>query len=463
MKSVNKIIIVGGGTSGWAAAAHLSKSFEVTLINKEKDDRVGVGEATLLNFASFMKSCGFAIEHWIDEIDATYKSGILFKNWNIQNCDIWHPFLDASFGESKSSMVDTWSKCQDLDFKTYACGLYELSMNRKINDDYLNESYAFHIDCNLLVKFFQKHIQNRINYIQSEVTNIIRNNDGSIKELLLANQQTISGDLYLDCTGFKRLLSHDSDLISLQDRLFCNTAIATHVQYKNDDSEFNPYVICDAVDHGWIWHIPTRSRLGSGLVFNRDITPIQEAKEYFVNYWDSRITVDTMKVLDWTPYYDAKFWNNNVVSIGLSAGFIEPLESTGLALIFSGIQQLYDQIAAYKYHPSDIGIYNSIMKHMFETSVDFINMHYYNSQRGGKFWDYVRSKHVMNESHKHYVEEMLSPILNTKFYNSMFTRYNWYTWMVQLGHTITPKNNKISSDQARLYLKEFFQTTNKLK
>jgi tryptophan halogenase len=461
MKPVDKIIIVGGGTSGWCAAALFSLDFDVILIDKEKGERVGVGEATLLNFSSFMNRCGFPSHSWMNEIDATFKGGILFKNWKTMNEDIWHPFLDSEFGKSKTSLINLWSKCQDLDFKKYACGLYELSMNRYIHPEYQNNSYAFHIDCNLLVKFIQNQLTNRITHIQSDVKKVIRNEDGSVQRLVLANEINISGDLYLDCTGFKRLLSSNSDIISLRDRLFCDTAIACHVEYENEEIEFNPYVTCEAVDHGWIWQIPTQSRLGTGLVFNRSITDPEDAKKYFIDYWNSRISYDQLKVLDWSPFYTKNAWNHNVVSIGLSNGFIEPLESTGLALIFYGIEQLHEQIMAGKYHITDLSIYNALMENTFETCVDFINMHYFDNQREGKFWDFVRDTHIMNDSHQYYMNQMSSPITKSKD-RGIFSGFNWYTWMIQLGHSIVPKNNGVSVEESKVYLEEFYKKTNSI-
>jgi tryptophan halogenase len=471
MKKVDRIIIVGGGTSGWFAAAHFCKKFNVVLIDKETSERVGVGEATLVNFGEIMRRCGFSVSEWMPEVDGVYKAGILFKNWNRDEQDIWYPFLEGRFGGTNSSQVNLWSKCQDLDFKKYGSALYELSLNKEVNHNF--GVYGYHIDCNLLVEFFKKKIAkpNCVEHIKSEVKEIIRSDDDSIQELILENGEKISGDLYLDCTGFKRLLSSNSDIVCLKDKLFCDTAVAGHVQYDVEKTELDPYVTCETVEHGWTWKIPVQSRLGTGLVFNRDITPIEEAKEYFCKYWNSRITPDQLKVLDWTPNYNKNIWNKNVVCIGLSAGFIEPLESTGIALITAGIQCLYESISGRSYHPSIIDGYNSFMKFQFETCVDFLNMHYYNSQKKGKFWDYVRNKHVINESHQFYADQMTSRVNflpyddysnDTGNFNNTTRIFNivaWYGWLIQLGYPIAPKHDQISEEDARIYLEEFYQKT----
>ena len=281
---------------------------------------------------------------------------------------------------------------------------------------------------------------------------MLRDSDShDITELILKNGQHITADLYVDCTGFKAILNHEPDRVNLEGRLFCDTAIAGHIPYNDIDKELHPYVISEQVEHGWVWNIPVQSRIGSGLVFNRTQTSIEEAKDFFVNYWDNRITKDKLKVIDWTPYYKNNIWEKNVVSIGLSAGFIEPLESTGIALIITGIEQLSQAIASRSYTETQKKCYNVIMKGYFEDSIDFVSMHYAQPTRSGKIWDWVRETFVKSPRQLHYERQMLRTDNNSlpvEGYGYMFCGSNWICWLVQMGYKLHPSGaNNLNDEQ----------------
>jgi len=300
IKPVDSVTIVGGGTSAWMTAAMLSHKLphlKITIIDKEHGTPVGVGEGTLLSFDHVMRECGFQPQDWFSAVDATCKAGIIFPGWGENNADVWHPFLFVTLGSVQTSLYDAWSRNQDYDFKRYANGLYESAIEHDMVDITQLNNHAFHIDASKLVLFFQKKLKNRhqITSIKSEVVDVLRDSDThEVAELVLKNGQRISADLYVDCTGFKAILNHEPDRVNLDGRLFCDTAIAGHVPYQDIDKELHPYVISEQVEHGWVWNIPVQSRIGSGLVFNRTQTSIEEAKDFFVNYWDNRISKDNL-------------------------------------------------------------------------------------------------------------------------------------------------------------------------
>lgn len=461
MRPIRRIVIVGGGTSAWLTAAYFANHYqhrvEVMVIDKEDGETVGVGEATILSFKGFMDDCGFKIQEWFDKIDATFKGGILFSNWNKEGEDIWHPFGFPDYQQFEITLLGCWSKNQDLNFKTHASALYSFSLENKVDPENLGV-YAFHIDCGKLVKFLKEKIIDKITFINSEVVEIKNLDDGGIDSLVLKNGNVIHSDLFIDCTGFKRIISPKSEPIILTDRLFCDTAVAGHIPYIDRDEELHPYVICDAVEHGWIWNIPISSRIGSGLVFNRSITDPEEAKDFFVKYWDNRVNRESLRVIDWTPYYHEEMWQSNVVSIGLSAGFIEPLESTGVALICAGIWQLAKRLTPGGYGIKEIAVFNAEMFAFFENAVDFVNMHYYNSNRGGKFWEWVKKNHEISDTQKFY-----EYLLDKDQYkmpqggNEMFSGENWTVWLSQLGSKISPKKDGISDNQSRQMVLDFYK------
>lgn len=451
---VDSVIIVGGGTSGWLTAAYLCNNHpdvEITVVDKEVGTPVGVGEGTLLQIGPFLSECGFEFSEWFPAVDATYKSAILFANWQGKGKDVWHPFYKGNrVIDPQTKLYDLWSQAQELDFKKIAMAYYDSSVLHNSVDANNLKHYGYHIDCSKLVEFIQQKLKNKIKLIKSDVVDILYN-DESISSLKLKNSETVSADLFVDCTGFKGLLKRSNKRINLEGRLFCNTAIAAHIPYKDRDSELHPYVISEAVDHGWIWNIPVSSRIGSGLVFNRNITDVEEAKEYFVNYWDHRISKENCKVIDWTPFYNEDMWYDNIVSIGLSAGFIEPLESTGIALITSGVTQLSNAIRTQYYTTDDVDFFNLQMKIMFEDCVDFVSMHYANNERDTKFWSYVNSIWTPSAKMSHYLNKLANPsaeIPNAGKFHSVFDGVNWAVWLIQMGFPVASRKTNFSKHEA---------------
>ena len=197
------------------------------------------------------------------------------------------------------------------------------------------------------------------------------------------------------------------------------------------------------MEHGWRWRIPTRSRIGTGYRFNKNITSPDEVAQQFSEHWNGRIKPEDMRLLDWKPQMLDKFWKGNVVSIGLSAGFIEPLESTGLAMMIRGCEYLEESLYGSIYNPVlEPDIYNVRMKASFETAVDYVNMHYAYCERKGKFWDYVRLSHEKSGMQILMEDQIQDPnrdTLQTDKISSFFGGTNWHIWLLQLMPEINKK------------------------
>jgi len=451
---VQSITIVGGGTSGWLAAAYLSNNqpnISITVVDKEVGTPVGVGEGTLLQIGDFLLECGFEHSEWFPAVDATYKSSILFANWQGKDKDIWHPFYKGNRIVNKHTRIfDVWSQVQEFDFKKFAMAYYESSVIHNSVDSNNLQDYGYHIDCSKLVQFIQQKLKNKVELIKSEVVDIMYDNE-NISSLKLKNNKIISADLFVDCTGFNGILKKSNKRVNLEGRLFCNTAIAGHIPYKDRHNELQPYVISEAVDHGWIWNIPVSSRIGSGLVFNRNITDIEEAKEYFVNYWDNRISKEDCKVIDWTPFYNEDMWSGNIVSIGLSAGFIEPLESTGIALITTAVGQLSNAMRTQYYAKEEVDFFNLQMKIAFEDCVDFVSMHYADNDRDTKFWSYVKNTFTPSKKMLHFIDQLADPsvtIPNSGKFQFVFDGVNWAIWLIQMGFSVAARKTMYNKNQA---------------
>ena len=458
MKVVKRIVIVGGGTAGWITASWFarrwSKRLDVVVIDKTQPERVGVGEATLLSFPEVMRQMNYEPKQWMNEIDATYKAGILFPGWGKKENVIWHPFGFGILGDGDNPNIprvplyDVWSNYQDqYDIKDIS-GLYKSAMKNNIEPDYIRDTYAYQIDCGKLVQFLQKNtIPFLKEYIQSDVVEVYKDGisdditKSNIKKLVLDDGSEITGDLFIDCTGWKQMLIGENN-VDLSDRLFIDTAFAAKVEYENKSQEMHPYTDCAALEHGWRWRIPTRSRIGTGYCFNRSITDPDVVADAFVKHWNNRIKKEDLRMLDWKPQYVEKFWQGNVVPIGLSAGFIEPLESTGLALMIRGCEFLEECMVDCFYNPYETGIYDIRMKCAFESAVDYVNMHYSYCEREGKFWDYVRLSHEKSGMQKYMEDQINDPHLITfqqHRSSSFFGGSNWHVWLLQLMPEIVKK------------------------
>lgn len=460
MQQIKNVVIVGGGSSAWLAAAYFRHNFgyfNITVVDKEIGTPVGVGEGTLMNFELFLEHCGFDRREWMPEIDATIKAGILFPGWVNKENVVWHPFMMNVNTDLNVSLHDLWSRNQHLDFKQTGVAFYDSAIkNDKV--DIQNTKYAFHIDAGKLVTFIQKKLENRVDFIRSEMVSINRDSRNHINSIVLKNGQVVEGDLFLDCTGFNGLLNNNPDRNDLSGRLICDTAVAGHVPYENRDQELHPYVISEAIDCGWIWNIPVETRIGSGLVFNRSITDPEVAKKRFCEYWGNRITPDQLKVIDWTPFYNNNIWHDNVVSIGLSAGFIEPLESTGLALITEGIYQLSRRLTDFTWNEYDREIYNNTMKCFFEESIDFVSMHYAKTERTEPFWQIVNNTIKPNKKQQFYMDWLAdgSKLMPQGGKDSnFFTAPNWTTWLVQMGYPVAPRDFGELNDVTEYGLKRY--------
>ena len=463
MRRINDITIVGGGSAAWLAATYIQNNFwdlPVTVIDKEIGNPIGVGEATVLTFPYFLRQCGIDLPQWFKNVDGTYKAGIDFPHWKSPKNRVWHPFyLNRSYFDLKTTQYDIWAQKQEQDFRKTALPCFDTIMQDRLDMYNSFETLAYHIDAGKLVTELQNICSRTVRTIKSDVVNVNRDEDGYITSLDLKNGATHVSDFYLDCTGFISLLKHrkKKELMS-NGRLFTNSAVAGHVPYEDFEKECTPYVKCPAVDHGWIWKIPVQSRIGSGLVFNRDITDPDTAMQYFSDHWNGRIKPEDLKLIDWTPYYSENFWEKNVVSIGLSGGFIEPLESTGLASMTTGVQELAKHIPQYVYYDNDIQTYNQTMMSWYDDAVDFVGSHYADTEWDTVFWNYVKEMHVKSEKHLWYEEWLKDP--QRSFYsdvssNTLFHPQNWQLWLIQMGYPVEKDLNRLSPMQIDFAMSEF--------
>lgn len=402
MKKVNNICIVGGGSAGWMTAGLLTKNLpsyiKVTLIESPNIPTVGVGEATLVSFRNFMLDCGFHEDQWIDEVDGLYKCGIKFEDWVRKNHIIWHPFANLQQPSHDLTSAHLYKKSVNNSFEEF-CKYCVPNYTSIIKHEKVDESnVGYHVDAAKLARFFINNVKD-VNHILGHVQNVNVENS-EIVSIDLDNDLTIEADLFIDCTGFRNLVSSNiegADWVSKTDFLGANCAIAAPVKYEDKALEMKPFTTSKCLDIGWMWITPVQSRIGSGIVFNKDITPVEEAMEVYDSIWGKDRRLKDFNVIPFEPRYNKRSWRSNVVSIGLSSGFVEPLESSGLEIIIQGASVLLSRIRKGYFIDSDADFYNSRISFQYEETFNFIQLHYLNSEIESKYWDFIRNKPIQEE------------------------------------------------------------------
>ena len=405
---IKKIVIVGGGTAGWMTAAALSSLLDkthvsITLIESEQIGTVGVGEATLPHLRFFIKRLGIDEQEFMRRTNATYKTGIEFINWGQVGEAYVHPFGD--FGQSING-VDFhhyWVKQRQAGDNT-DIGAYSLPVvaSKLGKFDYPSTdersilstfSYAFHLDAGLFAKFLREYSEEKgITRVEGMVKHVKQDDaSGFISSVSLDNGQSFDGDLFIDCSGFRGLLIEQTLKTGYDDWrhwLPCDRAIAIPCETTGAPL---PYTKATAHDAGWQWRIPLQNRVGNGHIYSSAYIDDETALNKLLAGVDAKIT-DEPNYLRFTTGRRKKAWNKNCVAIGLSGGFLEPLESTSIHLIQLGIMKLLEFFPDKNCDEVKSGEYNRMMRLEFERLRDFLVLHYNATRRtDSDFWNYVRT------------------------------------------------------------------------
>lgn len=405
--NVNKVVIAGGGTAGWMCAAALSKllgkNLQITLVESDDIPTVGVGEATIPTLLVLHKLLGINEAEFMAATNATFKLGIAFENWRDVGKDYIHSFGFLGQDCWAASFQHFWlkglehnlvSELGDYIPEHLACreGRFAVLANQ-------DKNYAFHLDAGLYAKFLraiaEKHGCTRIEGKIDKVN--IKPDNGFIQSLTLSSGQTIEGDLFIDCTGFRGLLIEQALNTGYEDWshwLPCDSAIA--VQTKTVGKPV-PYTRSIAHGAGWQWRIPLQNRTGNGLVFCSKYLSDEAAKELLLSNIEGEL-LNEPKVIKYRTGTRRKHWNKNCVAIGLSSGFIEPLESTSIHLFQQSIVRLMLLFPSDGIEQSAVDEFNRQMRTELDNIKDFIILHYHLTDRQDtEFWRYCRSMPVPEE------------------------------------------------------------------
>ena len=410
-RPVKKIVIAGGGTAGWMTAAAFSKllgnaGVSVTLVESEAIGTVGVGEATIPAIMKFNAQLGIDEHEFMRATNATYKLGIEFNNWGGLGESYFHPFGRMGFDLEGLDFHQFWSRLKGMgdgnslaSYSLNTIAAYDGKFVRPEPDHghIINQiGYAFHFDASLYAAYLRKfaegygakRVEGRIEEVEQE------SESGLIKALRLESGLQIEGDLFIDCTGFRALLigqTLGSGFVDWSHWLPCNRAVAVACEKVEEP---RPYTRATAREAGWQWRIPLQHRTGNGYVYCDNFTKAEQAERVLLSHLDGA-PISSPNHLRFQTGHRDQFWAGNCVAIGLSSGFLEPLESTSIHLIQMGISKLVALFPASIDAPVERAEYNRLMCDDFTHIRDFLVLHYKATTRTDTpFWDQVRTMRI---------------------------------------------------------------------
>lgn len=409
---IRKIVIVGGGTAGWItagviAARHQSASgerIEVTLVESASIGIIGVGEGTWPTMRETLKSIGVSERDFIRECDASFKQGSKFVGWNNGAADdfYYHPFTFPQ-GFLQGSLAPAWHRDKrGLSFSAAVCPQEFLCEHGRApkqftTRDYVaSANYAYHLNAGTFATFLQKHCVEKlgVRHVIDEVTGVNAADNGDIASVSTGKSGVLEGDLFVDCTGFASLLlgeHYGIRHLDKRDILFADTALAVQVPFADAQSPIASATIGTAQPAGWIWDIGLSTRRGIGHVYSSAHSSQEDAEARLREYLHGSVA-DTdaleLRKISIRSGHREKFWERNCVAVGLSAGFLEPLEASALVLVELSAQMIAEQMPVTR-DAMDIVArrFNDTFLYRWARIIDFLKLHYVLSKRtDNEFW-----------------------------------------------------------------------------
>jgi len=444
-----RIVIVGGGTAGWMTAATFARflevGFEIDLIESDEIGTVGVGEATIPQIRLFNDALGLDEDAFLRATQGTYKLGIEFVDWLRPGHRYLHAFGDVGRDVGLLPFHQYWLRAKTLgtakDLAAYSLNNQAALADRmqrgpartaRVLPDMPS---AFHFDAGLYARHLRRYSETRgINRIEGKVARVEQDASGDVSAVVLENGTTLSADLYIDCTGFRGLLIEQTLKTGYDDWthwLPANRAIAVPSERS---AAFTPYTRSTAKAAGWQWRIPLQHRTGNGLVYSSQHLSDDEATVTLLAGLDGEALAEP-RPIQFTTGKRRKMWNRNVVAIGLSGGFLEPLESTSIHLIQSAIARLMKLLPGRTVAEADRVEFNRQSDFEYERIRDFIILHYHANDRQEPFWKMCREQAL---------PETLSAKLAlwrgnghiTREHEELFTEVGWF--QVLAGQGVMP-------------------------
>lgn len=401
---VKKVVIAGGGTAGWIAAAALSQQLgrllDITLVESEEIGTVGVGESTVPPMRVFHKLLGIDEQEFMRAAAATFKLAIWFEGWGRIGDRYVHPFGRHGkptwlcefhhfwlHGLSRGCTAELGEYC--VEWLAAKQGKFATSPQSDIN-------YAYHIDAALYAKFLRRFAAGwGVKRVEGKISAVRQHSaTGHIESLLLDSGQSLEGDLFIDCTGFRGLLIEQTLHTGFEDWshwLPCDSAVAVQTESVAPP---NPYTSALAHGAGWRWHIPLQHRVGNGLVYCSRYLSDEDARQRLLQAVSGKLVRQpwTLKI---RPGRRRKAWNKNCVAFGLASGFVEPLESTSIHMIITAVTRLMQFFPFDGITSACVEQYNDESRAEIERIRDFIVLHYHTTERDDTpFWRYCKHMEI---------------------------------------------------------------------
>lgn len=450
---IEKIVIVGGGSAGWMTAAAFSKVLKnnyssIHLVESDAIGTVSVGEATIPQISLFNKILGIDENDFMKRTQSTFKLGIEFTDWKQKGHSYIHPFGHHGTDMDAIQFHHYWLKMfkadKAPDLEAYSLAAVAAKQGRFMRPQNMGNSplsqiaYAFHFDATLYAKYLREFAEQRgVKRTEGKVKGVsLRLSDGFIDSLVLESGERIEGDLFIDCSGFKGVLIEEALKTGFEDWsewLPCDRAVT--MPCKATEKVY-PYTRSTAQEAGWTWRIPLQHRIGNGYVYPSKYVSDDQAVDILRSQMEGE-PLSEPNFLRWKTGVRKKGWNKNCVAIGLSAGFIEPLESTGLHLIQASIAKLLGMFPSKGFDETDIDTYNSQMSQELEHIRDFIILHYKLTEReDSEFWRDCKNMDIPEYLQK----KMNLYATNGRIYRQDMELFNETSWLaVMHGQGLMPK------------------------
>jgi tryptophan halogenase len=412
---LRNIVIVGGGSAGWMAAAALARAIEfpiaIHLIESEDIGTVGVGEATVPHLRSFNASLKIDEVEFVRAVSGTFKLGIQFVDWGSIGSRYVHGFGTIGHDYRGLPFHQYWIKLRQLGW-AHPLDDYSLNAAAAPAGKFMSGAtdvpaasplsqvaYAYHFDAGLYARFLRRYSEARgVERVEGEIVDVqLRAADGFIESVTLKSGQRIAGDLFIDCSGFRALLIEGALRSGYEDWthwLPCDRAVAMP---SEKTAPATPYTRSTARAAGWQWRIPLQHRVGNGYVYSSAHVGDAEAADTLRANLDGRALAEP-RVLRFVTGRRRQMWKRNCVALGLASGFLEPLESTSIYLVQSGIARLIEMLPDRHMEPALRARYNAEAAFEYERIRDFLILHYCaTSRRDTGFWQYCGAMSLPSE------------------------------------------------------------------
>ena len=450
-----RIVIVGGGSAGWMCAAACAQvlhpeRYRTTLIESDEIGTVGVGEATLPALRDFNEMLRLDESQFMRETQGTFKLGIEFRGWDRPGQSYVHPF--GAFGQLWGGVEfqHFWLRARQqglapAPLEEYSCAVRACARNafdfpdtRTVRSTFYG--YAYHFDAGLYADFLRRwSVARGVTRIEGKVVDVALSERGDVDTLTLASGQRISGDFFIDCSGFRSLLVGEKLQVPWEDWsrwLPCDRAWAVPCERSPD---FTPYTRSTAQCGGWTWRIPLQHRTGNGHVFSTRFISEDEARATLLGALDAP-ALGEPRLLKFRAGRRAQAWKRNCLALGLASGFLEPLESTSLFLIQKAIQDMLRLLPSPEARGVDerlVREFNRLSDALYERIRDFLTLHYTANRRFGEpLWDHVRD-YELPESLLHKLRLFDTRGHVPYFKDGFFSRDSWLA--VLFGQSLMPK------------------------